>query len=129
MLETSDLSTEKKRKLLSDWSYMMKKLEEALGEDSDLDPSELDERRVRTQYLLARNRLPVALKVKRGRPEEWKVVTAVKETRRAFKIRRTEAARDVGEGQAGGDVEGDVEPLDALIDAALNSDHEPSTAY
>ncbi len=97
MLEPSDMSTLKKRKRLSDWTYLMKALVQQLGADSELDSPQLDERIIRSQFILGRDRLPTVNKKKRGRPEDWKVTTAVRETRAAFKIQKTTEAADVGE--------------------------------
>jgi hypothetical protein len=128
-LEPSDLADGKKRKCLSDWRYMMNVLENALGDDSELNGSNLSEQLLRQQLALARERLGGPQnKKKRCRQEDWKLVTAVREMRAQRKRIRVEV-RPVNAADllvvAVVPYQGDVVQGDAMD---IDEPHDPSVA-
>jgi hypothetical protein len=89
MFEPTDFSDRNQRKRFSDWKYMMKTIVELLANDNLVgDCTHLNMELLNTQFALAMERMPEIIKKKRIRPEEWVLVTAVRETRKAFKRRR-----------------------------------------
>ena len=69
----------------------MRSYVEALGENYALDDqNNITDELIQNQFALAMERIPRLEKKKRGRPEEWAVVTAIKEARAAKKARIAE---------------------------------------
>src|SRR5688572_8378715 len=68
-------------------------MDEALGPDNQLDAERPSPEVIHAQYALARSRLPLNPKSKQYRPEEWKLVTALRELRQYRKHHRPTARK------------------------------------
>ncbi len=91
-LEPTDFSKSNERKRLSDWKYIMKEIIGVLADDYEDESSNINV--INSQFKLAMERIPRVDKKKRTRPEEWALVTAVRELRAAKKARIASEAEE-----------------------------------
>jgi hypothetical protein len=120
-LEPTDFSDKNQRKRLSDWRYLMGALVEALDGDYIIDnhnQHQVDT--LNSQFKLAMERVPMNPRKRKTRPEEWTVVTAVREIRTWKKRRIGDGDNGSDDAESANEVSGDAEAADDNI----NSDND-----
>lgn len=102
MLDATDFQKKNQKKRFSDWKYLMRVLIDLLGDDFTCDINS-EEEMLQMQLKLALERLNWPSKKYHNRPDDWTILTAVKETRKLMKT----GAGDVSEDEDAMEIEDD----------------------